>query len=345
MGNESLQAGQSLILPNKVHNSHNNSDVYRVYDPNEAIGNTMPTAKKPPKQKGCGVLGQILSVIVAAAASYFLGQVGGNLVSQGFNNVIGVQSGFSFKSLAMAYVTAGVTQGLSGAFDGIRSAFVQAAVTNVASAALTQGIGVVTGLQGRFDWAGVAAAGIGGGVASQIRGSGFGAALVRNSAYGLSSAGARALITGTSFGDNVLAVLPNVIGNTIGGLAADAVSRPRLSYANVGGDDGLAGGTQNNPSVADGAAATGGNSAGIAALANADQTQRAAQAAFDEGETIVVTANRETRYILPKLNDYQYGMYRQQYGDRSYAEGAKWAWSLQQPVAATFPKCWGSNVV
>ena len=50
-GTETLVTGQSLIVPNKVHNSHNNADTYKVYDPNEAIGDTMPTAAKPPQKQ------------------------------------------------------------------------------------------------------------------------------------------------------------------------------------------------------------------------------------------------------------------------------------------------------
>ena len=62
MGDETLSAGQVLTIPNKVHNSHNTSDVFRVYDPNEAIGNNSPTAPKPQKHHsgGCGGIGQIL---------------------------------------------------------------------------------------------------------------------------------------------------------------------------------------------------------------------------------------------------------------------------------------------
>ena len=59
MGDETLSAGQVLTIPNKVHNSHNTSDVFRVYDPNEAIGNNSPTAPKPQKHHsgGCGGIG------------------------------------------------------------------------------------------------------------------------------------------------------------------------------------------------------------------------------------------------------------------------------------------------
>ena len=74
MGDETLSAGQVLTIPNKVHNSHNTSDVFRVYDPNEAIGNNSPTAPKPQKHHsgGCGGIGQILLTIIAVAVVYIL---------------------------------------------------------------------------------------------------------------------------------------------------------------------------------------------------------------------------------------------------------------------------------
>jgi hypothetical protein len=45
-GGEPLVAGMTLSIPNKVHNAYNNSDTYKVYDPNEAIGDTAPTVPK-----------------------------------------------------------------------------------------------------------------------------------------------------------------------------------------------------------------------------------------------------------------------------------------------------------
>ena len=74
MGDETLSAGQVLTIPNKVHNSHNTSDVFRVYDPNEAIGNNSPTAPKPQKHHsgGCGGIGQILLAVVAAVVAFYV---------------------------------------------------------------------------------------------------------------------------------------------------------------------------------------------------------------------------------------------------------------------------------
>ena len=48
-GTGTLVAGEDLAIPNKVHNSHNNADTYRVYDPNKDIGNIQPGPPLPPK--------------------------------------------------------------------------------------------------------------------------------------------------------------------------------------------------------------------------------------------------------------------------------------------------------
>ncbi len=65
-----LVAGQTLIIPNSIHNAHNNADTYRVYDPNEATGSTSPTTPKPKKHHGgCGGIGMIIMIVVAIAVS------------------------------------------------------------------------------------------------------------------------------------------------------------------------------------------------------------------------------------------------------------------------------------
>ncbi|HLL30836.1 MAG TPA: HNH/ENDO VII family nuclease, partial [Allosphingosinicella sp.] len=226
-GGESLAAGTSLIVPAKVTNIRNNASTFEVYDPNRAAGDLSPTAAKPPKNGNkCGMLGAVLTVAVAAVASHFLGPIGGNLVTQGFANLIGTQNGFSWKSLAMSVVTSQVTAGIgaSGVFSGIGSASLQAGLTAATSTAVSQGIGVATGLQKKFDFAGVAAAGISAGIGSQIRVPDAGGMILRTMADGIASAATRSVITGTSFGDNIMAVLPDVIGRTVGNMLTDAVT-------------------------------------------------------------------------------------------------------------------------
>src|SRR3546814_162422 len=41
-GTETLVAGVTLTIPNKVANVHNNSSTFKVYDPNKAIGDLSP---------------------------------------------------------------------------------------------------------------------------------------------------------------------------------------------------------------------------------------------------------------------------------------------------------------
>ncbi len=100
----------------------------------------------------------------------------------------------------------------------------------------SQGIGVATGLQNHFDWTGVAAAGIGAGAFQQagigLRGSGLSASATRGVAGlagDIANAAARSLIGGTDFGDNIIAALPDTIGQTVGSMVASRISGPMQS--------------------------------------------------------------------------------------------------------------------
>lgn len=128
-------------------------------------------------------------------------------------------------------ISAGV--GASGVFGNIGSPFLKGALTAATSSALSQGIGVATGLQKKFDFAGVAGAAIGGGVggalgARSLAGNmSFGnimANVAATSAGALANAGARTLINGSDFGDNLMAALPDIIGSTIGNLISGSLT-------------------------------------------------------------------------------------------------------------------------
>ncbi|MEI9997637.1 MAG: hypothetical protein WDM91_23785 [Rhizomicrobium sp.] len=108
----------------------------------------------------------------------------------------------------------------------IFNAVANAVITNVVS----QGIEVATGLQKSFDWAGVAASGIGGGVGYAV-GDWAGSqdffdgnatlnqvatAVFASTARDIVSAAARTLINGSDFGDNIIAVLPDVLASAVG---------------------------------------------------------------------------------------------------------------------------------
>jgi hypothetical protein len=102
----------------------------------------------------------------------------------------------------------------------------QGAIRGIAGNLITQDIGVVTGLQSKFDWAGVAVAGVAGAISGGIPKAAAGVMHyvdvgLSNGAAAIAGAAARSLLTGTDFGDNVIGALPAAIGNTIGELAAE----------------------------------------------------------------------------------------------------------------------------
>lgn len=257
-GGETLVAGQVLRLPGGVSRSTYSATTFTPYDPNAVLGDTSPTTPLPkaaPKKNGCGFFGQILSVIVAVASSYFFGPLVGNLISQGFNNIIGTQKGFSFASLALTVVAAGINKGLSGlqvfgsattGVVGVANEFARGAISN----ALTQGVAITMRLQNKFDFAGVAAAGVvsaAGGLVSRAmdtpggrgtfsKSAGFGNQLVSGLVSGVAGAATRSLISRTSFGDNVMAVLPDVIGSTLARAAAGELMDPSNAPGRGGRD-------------------------------------------------------------------------------------------------------------
>ena len=163
------------------------------------------------------------------------GGIGGSVASQGVGIATGLQDRFSFKAVALAGIAGGIGGGLGKVIGG--SGFVAGAARGAAGSALTQGIATVTGLQSRFSFAGVAAAAIGGGLGAELGGSlapltGAGANLSLgniashlgvSAASSLAGAATRTALSGTGFGDSVLAGLPDVIGSTIGNVIAGAV--------------------------------------------------------------------------------------------------------------------------
>jgi YD repeat-containing protein len=272
---DQLIAGQDIIIPDKVANNQNNANTYRVYDPNLAMGNTSPThPPKPHGNQGCGVMGEVMMAVVAIAVAALIPGVGGfiaggvtsllgggtaaavvgaavgaasvaaigDAAGQAFGLATGITSKFSWSELGMAAVSAGVSSGLgaSGVFsdlgiggDSIPEEFAKGALTNAA----TQGVEVATGLQSKFDWPGVAAAGVGNAAGSFVGGKlagtdyGFGTTLntattrlAAGMAGLIANAATRSLINGTDFGDNILTALPDTLAQTVGGAIADGIN-------------------------------------------------------------------------------------------------------------------------
>jgi len=258
-----LSAGQTVRLPANVMRSSFNASTFAPYDPGEAIGDLSPTTPEPPKEGGqnCGVVGQILLTVVAVAvtaivAPYLtaaLGTVAGgaatgavaSTVSQGVGVATGIQDKFNWKAVGLAAISGGLNRGVSAKFGGSTN-FGQDLLRGSGVNALTQGLGVATGLQESFSWAGVAAASVGAGVGGRVGSrlgatplSGVGADLsLRNisanfgqsSASALANAATRSALDGSNFGDNITAAIPDVIGQVLGDAVGGKIAQIAQNY-------------------------------------------------------------------------------------------------------------------
>ncbi|QSI28274.1 LysM peptidoglycan-binding domain-containing protein [Variovorax sp. RKNM96] len=178
MSNADLRAGQVLTVPSRV-TSANNVNTFKPYDPSK-ISNDTPTMMARPQGEGggCGVVGQIIVAVIAVVIAVYTGGVGGamlgSVVGQAAGVAMGVQDTISWKQVALAGISAGISAGLGevmptplgGVATDIPNVVVRAAV----GSALTQGIAVATGLQDRFSWRGVAASAAGAGVGQVVGG-------------------------------------------------------------------------------------------------------------------------------------------------------------------------------
>ncbi len=259
-GDMALAEGQRLNVPPGVVRSSHNAATFRPYDAAEATGNLSPTQPQPSRRNGCGAFGQILLAAIAIAVTVIalpagglaagltgIGQgalagAAGSVASQAVGLATGIQDKFDFKGLAMSAIAGGVGAGLGGVsgLDKIAgSATLGSAARGALGSVITQGIGVATGLQDRFSWAGVAAAGVGAGAGRAAFGamkltplsaqggrslSNIAGNVVSGAAGALASAATRSALDGSSFGDNVLRGLPDVIGSTVGGVVAATIA-------------------------------------------------------------------------------------------------------------------------
>jgi hypothetical protein len=160
--------------------------------------------------------------------------------------------------------------------------------------AAAQGLSVAVGLRSKFDFAGVAAAGLGAAAGTAVGRTRFAASpgkfgerVLTNTASALANAATRSVLDGTDFGDNILASLPDVIGQTVGSLVAERALRSR------GGKTGAQQERATGEGVYAGAAVAPSQAPGLRYLVNPDED---APAIVPEQETVdvVVTATRET---------------------------------------------------
>lgn len=244
-GNADLKVGQVLTIPTTVR-SASHAASYQPYDPSRIVGDTSATMMAMPQDKGgCGIVGQIIVVIVAVVVALYtggaalaamgttvgtastgalvaagaVGAAAGSIASQAVGIAIGTQDKFSWKQVALSAVGGGVTAGLGGVDFGagaIGNRVIQSAAAN----AVTQGIAIATGLQEGFSWRSVAASAVSAGV-----GQGLNAAMGYNPANGF------------EFGKSLVSGLASsAVGQAVRGGKVNATTLAADVFGNVLGD-------------------------------------------------------------------------------------------------------------
>jgi hypothetical protein len=200
LGDSGLQVGQVLSVPIQAGGASNGAGDFRVYDASSIVGDTSPNMPAPPpKKNGCGFLGKLLMIVVAVIVTGFTAGTGSTFwgtVSNGLSNIaagtagigttitasiagnvasqmVGLATGtidvFSWKSVALAGISGGLSKFVPSTVFGLEAGSMANTVARaMVSNAISQGIGVVTGLQEKFSWTGVAAAGVGAGVGQAV---------------------------------------------------------------------------------------------------------------------------------------------------------------------------------
>src|SRR3569832_2196245 len=160
----------------------------------------------PPMQ---AMVQQIATKMVVGAFANMAGQI--------VNIAGGNQDDLDFSGVAMGAIGAGVSAGLgyTDTFGGPTASAVIA--RTVVGNALTQGIGVATGLQHSFDWTSVAGSFIGAGIGQAVQGEFFGNTSTPESRF--ASGAATALATAAAGGGRRAAIqgFADAIGNMQGG--------------------------------------------------------------------------------------------------------------------------------
>jgi hypothetical protein len=169
------------------------------------------------------------------------GGIAGSILSQGVGIALGIQDSFSWSGVALGAISAGVAAAVGAVAPGIMAGEGTLAVASraVVANAITQGIGVATGLQDHFSWASVAASGIGAGV-GQMVGQGLQNTAFQDAfgkygvavASGFAGGAAAAVARGGRI--SVAQVAVDAFGNVIGSSIAEAnwsgTERQSVSY-------------------------------------------------------------------------------------------------------------------
>jgi hypothetical protein len=184
----------------------------------------------------------------------------------------------------------------------VSSKVVATALRGAASSVATQGLGLATSLQGRFDWAGVATAGAnsaaGYWASNKLGLNGFADEVVPGMAGGFAASAAESLVTGRDFGDTLTANLPGIIGYTVGNLIASSIEQAIYPSAGSGQTDG------GIPTP--GSGATGGASAIGGALISPDGGSAGQNTGDAAANEIVVVATPQAKWDEAHVSDFDF---------------------------------------
>ncbi|WP_220272938.1 LysM peptidoglycan-binding domain-containing protein [Aquitalea aquatica] len=202
-GSETLSAGQTLTVPNKVTNVHNNNGTFRVYNPGEAIGDTTPTlpdAPPPPSRGGgggCGGFGMVFVAVIAVvavvmtagAAAVAMTAMTSSTTFAGAMATTAAAAGLSTSAGIMAIGSSVLAGGLAGGI-GLAAAAIGGAVGSIAS----QGVAMAMGMQDKFSWSQVGTSALGAAVTSGVA---SGGSTASSGWSGAAAAGGRAMLGST----------------------------------------------------------------------------------------------------------------------------------------------------
>ncbi|WP_143016741.1 LysM peptidoglycan-binding domain-containing protein [Paraburkholderia phenazinium] len=192
--------------------------------------------------------GTATSVGVGVAAGVTAGAAGA-AAGQGVMMSAGQQNGFNWNGLAQGALTGALTGGfaasgvgkaLADAMGGLGEAGSQIgaqAVLGAGRSALTQGLGIATGLSHGFDWKGVAASAIASGAGYGVGQTAVGKIpVVGGVASGVAAGAASTLARGGSLGRNVGAITADAIASTVGNLVVNQVQAQSVGKTAVSGN-------------------------------------------------------------------------------------------------------------
>ena len=191
-----------------------------------------------------------LGATLAAGSSVLLGGAGfaasvgiglaagavGSIVSQGVGMAMGMQSKFSWSGVALGGLTTAVSAGVANSFGGaaaiqgtLGQKMLEVAGRAVVSSTISQGISMAVGLQSKFSWSGVAAAGVGAAVGYGISDTAFrgwngpGSQLVRSAVAGTGAGVVATVLSGGKA--NYVQIATDAFGNALGNSVVTALEQ------------------------------------------------------------------------------------------------------------------------